>query len=184
MTPVKESSPAVREYIVSVFTENQVGVLARITSIFSRRKLNIESLRVSESKLVGISSFTITTFTSAETIERVVASIQRIIEVIWADYHPAEEMISQQIALYKVSSEFFKNGADGALREHNARILEITPAYVVLERTGFQHEIEALRKQLAEKGILLQFNCSGNITLHNEATEEVLRGLLSNKQKQ
>ena len=36
-----------QEYIVIAITENQIGVLNRITSLYLRRKINIESLNVS-----------------------------------------------------------------------------------------------------------------------------------------
>ena len=45
----------IKEYIVIAFTENQIGVLNRITALYLRRKINIESLKVSESSIKGIS---------------------------------------------------------------------------------------------------------------------------------
>lgn len=174
MTPVKNSDPTIREYIVSIFTENQVGVLARITGIFTRRKINIESLKVNETSVKGISMFSIVSFTTEDTIKRIVSAIERIVEVLRAEYHRPDELISQQIALYKVSPDLFKGGGgDACLREHQARVIEIAPEFVVLERTGFTEEIDALKNVLQEKGVLLQFSRSENIVLHSE---EVLNG--------
>ena len=48
-----------QEYTVTVYTENQVGLLNRIAIIFSRRKINIESLNTSPSEIEGIHRFTI-----------------------------------------------------------------------------------------------------------------------------
>ena len=53
-----------QEYIVIAFTENQIGVLNRITGLYLRRKINIESLKVSESSIKGISMFVISAFTT------------------------------------------------------------------------------------------------------------------------
>lgn len=50
------------KYTITVFSENAVGVLNQITTIFTRRQLNIETLSVSPSALEGIHKFTITTF--------------------------------------------------------------------------------------------------------------------------
>ncbi len=91
MTPVKTIDNEIHEYIISIFTDNQVGVLARITGIFTRRKINIESLRVSETQHKGTSKFTIHAFTNEDTIGRVVAGIERIIEVHRTDYHQVKE---------------------------------------------------------------------------------------------
>ena len=63
-----------KEYIVIAFTENQIGVLNRITALYLRRKINIESLKVSESSIRGISMFVISAFTTRETIDKLVNS--------------------------------------------------------------------------------------------------------------
>ena len=48
-------------YTVTVYSENQVGLLNQISIIFTRRQLNIESLSVSGSAIEGVHKFTITT---------------------------------------------------------------------------------------------------------------------------
>lgn len=178
MAPTKENDTTIREYLITVFTENQVGVLGRITSIFTRRKINIESLKVDETAVKGISMFTIRCFTTEDTAERILSGIERIIEVLKADKYRAEELTSQQIALYKVSPELFIGGTDACLKEHNARVIEINPEYVVLERTGVKDEIEALRAYLQESGMLQQFTQSENIALHDASVESALDGIL------
>lgn len=179
MTPTKHTNTTPQEYVISVFTENRVGVLGRITSIFTRRKLNIESLKVSETPLKGISMFTINTVTTPSVMERVMCGIERIIEVLRAECYLAKDLTAQQIALYKVSPELFRShGGDACLREHNARVIEITPEYVVLERTGLSDEINALRDALKAQKMLMQFSRSENIILHGKSAEETLSGML------
>ncbi|WP_298064482.1 acetolactate synthase small subunit [uncultured Rikenella sp.] len=174
MAPIKNTDTTVREYIITVFTENQVGVLGRITSIFTRRKINIESLKVSETPVKGISMFTIHAFTTEDMACRILSGIERIIEVLRADKYRTDEFTAQQIALYKVSPELFRKGGDACLREHNARVIEINPAYVVLERTGAKEEIDALRDYLSGSGMLMQFTHSENIVLHDASVENAL----------
>lgn len=180
MAPNKDTDPTIREYIITVFTENQVGVLGRITSIFTRRKINIESLKVSETAVKGISMFTIHAFTDENTAERVLSGIERIVEVLKADKYRADELTAQQIALYKVAPELFLKGGDACLKEHKARVVEINPEYVVLERSGAKGEIEALRDFLHETGMLMQFIQSENIVLHDATVENAL-GVLNGK---
>lgn len=178
MAPTKNTDTAVREYIITVFTENRVGVLGRITSIFTRRKINIESLKVSETPVKGISMFTIHAFTTEDTACRILSGIERIIEVLRADRYRADELTMQQIALYKVSPELFKGGGEACLREHQARVVEIDPDYVVLERTGTGEEIDDLRNYLSERGMLLQFTHSENIVLHDATVEDALHDMI------
>ena len=135
-----------KEYIVIAFTENQIGVLNRITALYLRRKINIESLKVSESSIRGISMFVISAFTTRETIDKLVKQLRNIIDVIQVEYYSNEELITQEIALYKITSKIFRESGtvDRIVREWNARIIEMNPQYVVVEKTG-RHRRDALR---------------------------------------
>ena len=102
-----------QEYIVIAFTENQIGVLNRITGLYLRRKINIESLKVSESSIKGISMFVISAFTTHEIIERLVKQLRNIIDVIQVEFYSNEELITQEIALYKISAEILRQSDNG-----------------------------------------------------------------------
>lgn len=166
----------VREYIVIAITENQIGVLNRITGLYLRRKINIESLKVSESSIKGISMFVISAFTTEEIIERLVKQLRNIIDVIQVEYYTDEELITQEIALYKISTKLFRqNGAtDHIVRDRGARIIEINPSFVVVEKTGTREEIDALREEFESKGLLSEFTRSGSVVLHREPWEKKL----------
>ena len=126
-----------QEYIVIAFTENQIGVLNRITGLYLRRKINIESLKVSESSIKGISMFVISAFTTPEIIERLVKQLRNIIDVIQVEFYSNEELITQEIALYKISAEILRQSdtVDRIIRQWNARFIEINPAYVAVSYT-------------------------------------------------
>ena len=55
-----------KEYIITVFSENKVGLLSQITTVFTCRDINIESLTTSESSIPGIHKFTIVVITDPE----------------------------------------------------------------------------------------------------------------------
>jgi acetolactate synthase-1/3 small subunit len=75
-----------KEYTISIFSENQAGVLNRITSVFVRRKINIESLKVSETSKPGISKFTIAASIPEGAVDLLVHQIEKIVEVFKAEY--------------------------------------------------------------------------------------------------
>ena len=164
-----------QEYIVIAFTENQIGVLNRITGLYLRRKINIESLKVSESSIKGISMFVISAFTTHEIIERLVKQLRNIIDVIQVEFYSNEELITQEIALYKISAEILRQSdtVDRIIRQWNARFIEINPAYVVVET---REEIDRMRETLAEEKLLDEFTRSGSVVLHRESVEEKLQG--------
>lgn len=165
-----------KEYIIVAFTENQVGVLNRITIAYLRRKINIESLKVSETSMKGISMFVISAFTTEETIQKLTRAINNIVEVIQVSYYTPDELITQEIALYKISSKFFDKGGriDSVSRELGARMIEISPGYVVMEKTGTREEIEELRDRLERQGVLQEFTRSGSVVLHRDSLGDIL----------
>ncbi|MBQ4009254.1 MAG: acetolactate synthase small subunit [Bacteroidales bacterium] len=126
-----------KQYTITAFTENHIGLLNKITIVFTRRKINIESLTVSESQIKGIHSFTIVVNSTKETVEKVVKQIDKLVEVIKAFYYEEEQLIAQELALYKMPMAAIKMINMGRfIRENNARILDMQQEYFVIEKTG------------------------------------------------
>jgi acetolactate synthase-1/3 small subunit len=163
-----------QEYIISAFTENNIGLLNRITIVFTRRKVNIESLTVSESALKGISKFTIVVNSTKEQVTKIVQQIEKQVEVLKAFYFTVDEMIYQEVALYKVSTEALtaSNQIESLVRKHNARILEITQEYTVIEKTGHNNETQAFFDDLNQFKVL-QFIRSGRVAITRSPTERL-----------
>lgn len=92
-----------KEYIITVFSENKVGLLSQITTVFTCRDINIESLTTSESSIPGIHKFTIVVITDPEKIEKLVKQIEKKIDVLKAFVFTPDEVVQQEIALYKVT---------------------------------------------------------------------------------
>ncbi|MBL7112139.1 MAG: acetolactate synthase small subunit [Bacteroidales bacterium] len=156
----------VKEFTITAFSENSIGLLNRITIIFTRRHLNIDSLTVSESAIQGIYKFTIVVNTTPQMIEKVVKQIEKLVDVLKAFYLNGEDIVHQEIALYKVPTEALLNSNDleKIIRRNNARILEVTPDYTVIEKTGHKAETQELFEDLNQFGVL-QFTRSGRIAI-------------------
>ena len=163
-----------QEYIISAYSENHIGLLNRITIIFTRRKVNIESLTVSESALKGISKFTIVVNETREKVDNIVRQIEKQIEVLKAFYHTNDEMIFQEIALYKVPTNALMESdiIEKMVRSHNARILEITRDYTVIEKTGHKEETQAHFEGLNQFGVM-QFIRSGRVAITRSPIEKL-----------
>ncbi|MFA9390079.1 MAG: acetolactate synthase small subunit [Prolixibacteraceae bacterium] len=163
-----------QEYIISAFTENHIGLLNRITIVFTRRKVNIESLTVSESAIKGVSKFTIVINSTEELVQKIVQQIEKQVEVLKAFYFTNDEMIYQEVALYKVSTEALtaSNQIETLVRKHNARILEITSDYTVIEKTGHNDETQAFFDDLNQFKVL-QFIRSGRVAITRSPIERL-----------
>jgi acetolactate synthase I/III small subunit len=162
-------------YTVTVFSENHVGLLNQITIIFNRRRLNIETLSVSPSAIQGVHKFTITVFSDLDTIEKVVKQIDKRVDILKAYFNVDEELIHQEIALFKVSTnQLLKSGSvEDLIRKHNIRILEMTETCVVFEKTGHYAETQQLFKELSETIGVLQFIRSGRVAITKSKVERL-----------
>jgi len=152
--------------------------LTRIVSVFTRRHFNIESLTVSESSIEGIHRFTIVVNLEPEQVRKLVAQIEKQVDVLKAFYYEEEDIIYQEVALYKVPTEAFSGGnsLEKLIRKHNARILDIEPQYVVIEKTGHSKDTTALLNDLKKIGIY-EFVRSGRVAIVKEM--EMLKSYLN-----
>jgi len=159
-------------FTITIFTENSIGLLNRITSIFTRRHLNILSLNTSESQLKGIYRFTIVVNTDLDQVKKLVLQIEKQIEVLQAVFHTNEETVYQEIALYKVSTEKASenNLVERLIRDNNARILSMENDFMILEKTGHKAETQELLEFLRPYG-LVDFVRSGRVSVLKPSKE-------------
>lgn len=155
-----------KEFTISIFTEDKTGVLARVISIFTKRHINIESLNASQSSMPGIYRIIIVVKLEESIVIKLVAQIEKQIDILKAFYYNNKEIVYQEIALYKVPSKVFKNGGaiETLIRKHNARIIDIETEYIVIEKTGLQEETEALLEEFRAHGIY-EFVRSGRVAI-------------------
>jgi len=163
-----------QEYIITVFSEDHIGLLSRITIIFTRRKINIDSLTVSESAISGVFKFTIVIRETEERVQKVVGQLEKVVDVLKVFANTNDEMIYQEIALYKVSTEFLfeSDKVEKIVRNSGARILELTREYVVIEKTGHSDETQQLFDELNVFGVT-QFIRSGRVAITRSNLERL-----------
>ena len=171
-----------QEYIITVFSENKVGLLSQITTVFTCRNVNIESLTTSESALAGIHKFTIVVRTGPDRVEKLARQGEKKIDVLKVFVYTSDEVVQQEIALYKVTRS---RNVEKLVREHNVRILEIDDDYIVVEKTGHKAETQALFRLLQPFGVQ-QFVRSGTVAIiksRRELLNEYLEELERNRQR-
>ncbi|MGB0879837.1 MAG: acetolactate synthase small subunit [Polaribacter sp.] len=156
-------------FTVSIYTENNIGLLNRISAIFQRRHINIESLNTSPSEIEGVSRFTIVVNMTEVNMKKIIGQIEKQVEVIKAYYHNEEDTIYQVSGLFKIKSEllFEERQIQNIIKESNARIVTVNKNFFVLEKSGKKEEIEMLHRELSAFGIM-QFTRSGRIAVTKE----------------
>ena len=153
-------------YTISIYSENNVGLLNRISAIFLKRHINIESLTTSPSEITDVFRFVIVVNVTETQVKKLVQQIEKQVDVIKTFYHTDEETIFQETALYKVKTNFLfeERQIQNFIKQSHANIVTVSPEFFVIEKTGFRHETEQLREQLAPFG-LLQFVRSGRLSV-------------------
>ena len=158
-----------KSYTISVYTENNVGLLNRVSSIFLKRHINIESLTTSQSEIENVNRFVIVAKMDEHQASKIVGQLEKQIEVIKAYAHTDEETIYQESALFKVASDslFDERQIQNIIKDSHANIVTVSREFFVIEKTGRRHETEKLYQDLKPYR-LLQFVRSGRISVTKE----------------
>jgi acetolactate synthase-1/3 small subunit len=161
-----------QEFTISLFTEDHIGILSQITIILTRRQINIESITASESAVKSVHLLTIVVRTTEEMVRKIAKQFEKLIDVLKVFVHTSEEIIYQEIALFKVSTKALLTGnvIDHLVRSHHAHFVEITSEYMVIEKTGHKNEIVQLLKVLEPYGVL-QYARSGRVAITRQVRE-------------
>jgi len=154
-----------QKFTVSVYTESNIGLINRVSAIFLKRHINIESLTVSPSEIDQINRFTVVVIVSETLIKKVVGQLEKQVEVIKVFYHTEEEIIYQETAMVKLSTEYlYDEKIQKRLKLRRAHMVIITKDYFVIETTGLKEDIDKFYCKLKPYG-LLQFVRSGRIAI-------------------
>ena len=155
-----------REFTLSVLTEDKSGLINQLTIIFTKRKININSLNVSVTEVKGVSRFTIVTETSKDMIDNIVKQIRKLIDVLGAFVYEEDQIFYQEIALYKVPKYAIVDGnsIEDLVSKSGARILVVETDYMIIEKTGKARETHDLYQKLEPFG-LLEFIRSGRVAI-------------------
>ncbi|RCT53974.1 acetolactate synthase small subunit [Winogradskyella sp. KYW1333] len=162
----------IKHFTVSIYTENNIGLLNRISAIFQRRHINVESLNTSISEIEGVSRFTLVVDITEDQMKKIIGQLERQVEVIKAYYHTDEETIYQISAMFKIKSDllFEERQIQNIIKESNARIVTVNKEFFVLEKSGRKQEIDLLYRELSAFGIM-QFMRSGRIAVTKNQME-------------
>lgn len=143
------------KHTISVLVENQFGVLARISGLFSGRGFNIDSLSVGETEDPTISRITLVVEGDDFVIEQIMKQLNKLIDVIKVNDLTKDDFIDSELALVKVHS-------DGKTRSEiiqivdifNGKIVDVAPRSLTIEITGTEDKVQGIVELLREFGRL------------------------------
>ncbi|MFM8321994.1 MAG: acetolactate synthase small subunit [Chloroflexota bacterium] len=143
------------QHTLVAIVENKPGVLNRVASLFRRRAYNIESLTVGRTETPGVSRMTIMVGGDDLAIERLVAYLYKLVNVIQVVDVTHQASVNRDLVMIKVQ-------APPETRTHimqtvdvfRARIVDVTNESFIVEATGDEEKIEGLVEVLRPYGII------------------------------
>ncbi|ORX08483.1 acetolactate synthase small subunit [Mycolicibacillus trivialis] len=156
---------SITTHTLSVLVEDTPGVLARVSSLFSRRGFNIESLAVGATETKGISRMTIVVSVENTPLEQMTKQLNKLINVIKIVEQVEENSVSRELALIKVRADVATRGqVVEAVNLFRAKVVDVSTESLTVETTGTPEKLEALLRVLEPFGIK-EIAQSGLVTL-------------------
>ncbi len=141
--PLRSAPPAI--HTISLFVNNKPGVLVRVALVFSRRAFNIESLVVSPAAEGRFSRMTITCSGASKDLEKVVKQLAKLVDVVHAIDHTADESYEVEIALVKLECPLDQRTQILQIAEHyKARVVHYGRESLMLQAYGSSEKLDAL----------------------------------------
>ena len=168
----------IKEYTVTIYTENQIGLLAQITNVFTRHGLSIWSLSAGATSMEGVHNITIVTAGTEKKVRESVQQIEKRVDVIKVFFYTADKIVYRELCLYKVPTPALMEYGDieTLLNRYHARIVEMNKVFTVIQKTGLSDETARLHDELKSVGVL-QFVRSGRIAVSRAEQEPVFKFL-------
>ena len=151
-------------HTVVALVEDKPGVLERVSSQFRRRSFNIVSVSAGRTA-PGMSCITVVVDSDKRSVDRVIASISKVINVLQVEDLGDRRAVARDMALVKVAnSPTNRTLADRFVIEGRARLIDSGETTVTLELTGGPEQIDAAVRELEALGIIEMVR-SGGIAL-------------------
>ena len=142
------------KFIIAVYVDNQSGVLTRVTSMFTRRGFNIDTLTVGETERSEYSRITICLRGDDGVKEKIVNQLKKLFVVKRVEVLE-HEPIKRELMLIKVKNDpQSRSDVMTAVDVFRASVIDYSPEGMCIEVTGAPSKIDAFIKLMQPFGIL------------------------------
>jgi acetolactate synthase-1/3 small subunit len=141
-------------HTLSVLVEDQPGVLARISALFSRRGFNIDSLAVGPTEISGISRMTIVVNVEELPLEQVTKQLNKLVNVLKIVELDQDSAVQRELLLVKVKADIeTRTHVIETVELFRAKVVDVAVDTVTIEATGSRDKLEALLRMLEPFGV-------------------------------
>jgi len=144
-----------KKHTISVLVENHFGVLARVSSMFSSRGYNIDSLCVGETEDAQVSRMTVVVRGDDDDLDQIIKQLNKLVEVIEVIDLTQEDFVERELVMVKVKATSAQRGEIVEIANiFRAKVVDVGPQSMVVEVTGQEGKVEALVDMLRPYGIV------------------------------
>jgi acetolactate synthase I/III small subunit len=144
-----------RRHLLSALVQNQPGVLAHVSGMFSSRGFNIESLAVGETEKPNLSRITVVVMGDDRHLEQVRKQLEKIVTVVKVHDISREDYVDRDLMLIKIKAPpALRPEITALVQIFRGRILDVSPEQVMIEISGQEKKIEAFIEHARHYGIL------------------------------
>ncbi len=141
--------------IIAIEVEDKPGVLSRISTLFSRRGYNVDSLTVGHTHKEGVSRFTIVVKGDDKTLEQIRKQSQKLIHVLTTENLQKEKAVMREFAIVKLKYDEESSTEINELVDlYGARMLDSTNEVLIVEFSGTEEKINLVFNDLKRFTVL------------------------------
>ncbi len=141
-------------HTISVWVDNEPGVLSRVTGLFSGRGFNIESLCVAATIEADVSRITLVSVGNEQIIEQIIKQLRKLINVIKVVDLTTVEHVEREMVLVRVKAEDRSRAEVLRIADiFRCRVVDVSPTSYTLEITGNSEKTNAVLSLLKNHGI-------------------------------
>jgi acetolactate synthase-1/3 small subunit len=160
-----------KRHIISLLLQNEVGALTRVTSLFSTRGYNIESLNVAPTDDPTVSRVTLVTSGTDAVIQQIVNQSLKLIDVVNVDDMTRDQHVERELLLLKLKTPpSLLPTLRASVQRAGGKILSDDPESFTVELTDSESQINRFIAEAGNFGEVLEVVRSGALAILRGAT--------------
>ena len=153
---------------ISITAFNESGVLTRISTVFSSRGFNIDSIAVGPTETTGVSRITIVLPGNDQVLDQVIKQLNKLVQIIQVKDVTTAPCVERELMLIKVeASQKLRPEIIEIAEIFRAKIVDISDTSIMMEITGDPGKIVVIQ-ELLKKYKILKIARTGKIALERD----------------
>lgn len=141
-------------HALSVLTQDEDGIISRISGMFTRRAFNIVSISSGRTEIDGVNRITLVVEGEEIVVEQITKQLNKLVPVLKVSRQDPETTVQRGLLLVKVAAgNSNRTQVVEAAKLFRAHVVDVSPDSLIIEATGTPSKLQALLDVLEPFGI-------------------------------